>query len=263
MSKETKQEVAKAPATLAGILQSDRAKQEIANALPKHLSAERFTRVALTALTRTPKLKECTQPSFFKCLMDLSSMGLEPDGRRAHLIPFNNRRQGVVECQLIIDFKGLAELVRRNGDVSKIHADVIYSNDEFEYDLGEVNTHKPKFTDRGEPIGAYALVQFKDGAKQCELMSVEEIEAIRNQSNGKNSDPWVKHWNEMAKKTVFRRLTKWLTLSPEIMDSITKADDHEFKGMRDVTPSAEEVDRLSTSSPIDPGSIGNIGADEE
>ena len=142
---------------------------------------------------------------------------------------------------------GLAELVRRNGDVTKIHCDVVRENDEFEYDMGEISTHKYKFNaDRGEVIAAYAMVQFKDGAKQVEVMSLDEINKIRNSSQGKNQKPWTQHFDEMAKKTVFRRLSKWLTLSPEIRDSIDKIDSHDFTEMKDITPKSASLEEIGT-----------------
>ena len=113
------------PRSLKDMIASPQMQQQFAAALPKHLSPERFGRIAITALSRTPKLKECTQESLFKCLLDLSAMGLEPDGRHAHLIPYENRKLGIVECTLIVDYKGLVALVRRSGEVAKIHADVV------------------------------------------------------------------------------------------------------------------------------------------
>jgi len=227
-------ELASKPTTLKGILASEAMQEQFAAALPKHLSPERFTRVAITALTRTPKLKDCTQESFFKTLLDLSAMGLEPDGRRAHLIPYGK------ECTLVVDYKGLVELVRRSGDVAKIHADVVCDNDTFEHSMGEVTVHTYDLKkDRGEPYAAYAQVTLKDGSVQAEIMSKSDIEKIRGKSRAGKSGPWVDHWEEMAKKTAFRRLTKWLTLSPEIQEGIAKADEHEFAGMRDITPRKE------------------------
>jgi recombination protein RecT len=213
-------------ATLKTMLTSDAMRHQFAAALPKHLSAERFTRVALTALTRTPKLNECTQASFFKCLLELSSFGLEPDGRRAHLIPYRNNKAGNTECTLIVDYKGLVELAMRSGLVSTIHADVVCENDVFEYNVGEITKHaidwrKP----RGQAYAAYAVCVFKDGTKKCEVMSTEEIESIRKRSRAGNAGPWVTDWNEMAKKTVFRRLSKWLPLSADFRDAVEKDDD--------------------------------------
>ncbi len=216
--------------SLKSIISSDSMKAQFAAALPSHLSPDRFARVAITAITRTPKLQQCTQESFFKCLMDLSAMGLEPDGRRAHLIPYGR------ECTLVLDYKGLVELVRRSGDVVKIHADVVCENDLFTHNMGEVTEHTYDLRkERGEVIAAYAQVALKDGSTQSEIMSRAEIDEIKNKSRAGKSGPWVSNYGEMAKKTAFRRLTKWLTLSPEIMDAVSAAEKTEFAELRNVT----------------------------
>ena len=204
--------------------------KQFAAALPKHLSPERFARIAITALTRTPKLAECTQESLFRCLLDLSAMGLEPDGRRAYLIPYGK------DCTLIVSFMGLVELMRRAGDVSTIHADIVCENDQFEENIGEVTLHKiDRKKPRGEMFAAYCQVTFKDGSKQSAVMSKDEIESIRNRSKSGNAGPWKTDYNEMAKKTVVRRISKMITLSPEIHNAIEKTDRHEFGEMRIVT----------------------------
>ena len=216
--------------SLKSIISSAAMKEQFATALPSHLSPDRFARVAITALTRTPKLQSCTQESFFKCLLDLSAMGLEPDGRRAHLIPYGR------ECTLVLDFKGLAELVRRSGDVVKIHSDVVCENDTFAHSMGDVTEHTYDISkDRGAVIAAYSQVTLKNGAVQSEIMSKAEIDAIKNKSRAGRSGPWVDHYNQMACKTVFRRLTKWLTLSPEVMDAVSAAEKTEFAELRNVT----------------------------
>lgn len=206
---------------ISTLLQGEEFKAAVANALPKHLKPERFIRVAINALTRTPKLLECSQESFFRCLLDLSALGIEPDGRRAHLIPFGK------ECTLIIDYKGLAELAMRSGIISVLHADVVCENDEsFEYDRGELRSHKINFRKpRGEMFAAYALVKFKDGGEKCDVMSKEEIVAIQRRSRSGQNGPWKTDFNEMAKKTVFRRLSKWLPLSAEFRDALDKDED--------------------------------------
>ena len=123
MSEKT--EITKKPTSLKGLLTQDNIKAQFALALPKHLDAERFTRIAITALTRTPKLQDCTQESFFRCLLDLSAAGLEPDNRRAYLIPYGK------ECTLIISYMGLIELIRRSGDVNSIRAEIVCERDGF------------------------------------------------------------------------------------------------------------------------------------
>ena len=206
--------------SIKGLLTGDEFKTQVERALPRHLKPERFIRIALTALTKTPKLQQCTSETFFASLLTLSELGLEPDGRRAHLIPYGR------ECKVIVDYKGLVELVMRGGNVSNIHADIVCENDVFEYDRGEIKTHKIDFRKpRGEPYAVYAICRFKDGTEKTEVMNREEVEAIRKRSKAGQSGPWVTDWNEMAKKTAFRRLSKWLPLSPEQREALEKDDD--------------------------------------
>lgn len=207
--------------TIRQRLESEDFQAQIAKVLPRHVKPERMVRVAITALTRTPKLKDCDQSSFFLAMLNLSQWGLEPDGRRAHLIPFENRKRGICEVQLIIDYKGLVELVMRSGEVANIHADVVCENDDFEYDCGEIKRHKIDFRKpRGKVYAVYAKVRMKDGTEKCEVMNLEEVESIRKRSRAGTSGPWVTDWNEMAKKTAFRRLSKWLPLTAEVQDAM-------------------------------------------
>jgi recombination protein RecT len=214
------------PTGIKSLIVSDAFKAQITPVLPKHITPERQVRVALTTLARTPKLAECEPASFFQCLLTLSQYGLEPDGRHAHLIPFENRKRGVVECQLIIDYKGLVDLAMRSGKVANIHADTVCEHDEFEFDRGELKKHKIDFRKpRGAVYAVYALCRFKDGTEKCEVMTRDEVESIRRRSKAGTNGPWVTDWNEMAKKTVFRRLSKWLPLSSEFRDAVDADDD--------------------------------------
>jgi len=214
--------------SIKALLTGDAFKEQVRLALPEHLKPERFVRIALTALNRTPKLQQCTQQSLFQCLLDLSSMGLEPDGRRAHLIPYKD------QCTLVVDYKGLVELVLRSGEVSTIHADVVCENDEFEYSMGRITKHIPNLRKpRGEVYAAYAHVVMKDGGVKDEVMSKDEIESIRKRSRSGTNGPWITDWNEMAKKTVFRRCSKWLPLSADLREKIEK-DDEDFPSRPEV-----------------------------
>jgi recombination protein RecT len=222
--------------TIQDRLEGDKIKQAIADILPKHLSPERMVRVLVGCVRRVPKLAQCDQASFFDAVMTLSQLGLEPDGRRAHLIPFENRKKGIVECQLIIDYKGLVELVQRNGDMYPPHADKVCEHDDFVYDCGEIVRHVIDFRKpRGKAYAYYAIAKMKDGGRRCEVMSRDEVDAIRDKSQSylsaikynKTDTPWIEHYDEQAKKTVFKRLSKWLVLSPEVRDAIA-VDDRDY-----------------------------------
>ncbi len=237
----------------------DAFRKEIAKALPRHLTADRFLRVALTALTTTPKLADCDQASFFNAMMKLSQLGLEPDGRRAHLIPFENRRRNCIECQLIIDYKGLAELALRSGMISTLHADVVRTGDLFEYSAGELKRHVPWFlrTDAekpakgGEMLAFYSLAKFRDGSYKAEVMSLDEVETIRRRSRAGNDGPWKTDFIEMGKKTSFRRMSKWLPLSAEIRDAFEADDDRvDLESMKRAQPGASLADALGDLPPM-------------
>lgn len=213
------------------LLGSDQFKAAVQAALPKHLKVERFIRVALNATMRQPDLLRCSQESFFRAMLDLSSFGLEPDGRRAHLIPFRNNKTNSMDVQLIIDYKGLAELIRRSGDVSYMHADVVYESDEFDYAFGSgaFLKHKPNLekrgTEAGRRIAFYSFVKLRDGNEDFLVLGPGEVEAVRKRSKAANSGPWVTDYDEMGKKTAFRRHSKWLPLSPEVRDAVEADDD--------------------------------------
>ena len=132
---------------------------DIQAALPKHMTPDRQLKVALATIMKTPAIAECSIESVISCLIDCSSMGLEPDGRRAHLIPYGNK------CTLIIDYKGLVDLVYRSDRVHFIEAFAVFEKDrEFElvYGFEPSITHKPAIIgDKGEFIGAYAVAHIK------------------------------------------------------------------------------------------------------
>lgn len=235
---------------------------EIGKALPSGYSPERFVRVALNAFIRNPLItRTCTQRSIIRCLIDLASLGLECDGRRAHLIPFKD------ECTLIIDYKGLIDIILRgsNSHVSHIHGEIICANDKFEHNAGEVITHtwdvsKP----RGDEVAAYVQLKLKDGNRQSCIISKDDINKIRDASqgykyalaNGKQH-PWINQWGEMAKKTCLRRLSKWLYLSPETRDAFEVDDsDYDTTPLRRPVASAESdplLVELTTTPTRQPG----------
>lgn len=181
-------------------------REQIAEVMPKHCDPDRMSRVAIAALTKTPQLAQCTPESIFRCMMDLSALGLEPDGRRAYLIPYGK------ECTLVIGYKGKVALLKRTGYIKGTpFADVVKDNDAFEYSMCKVKKHNIDLrNDRGHTYAAYCIIEMSDGSEHHTVMSREEIEKIRMKAPSKNSDAWRNHWDEMAKKTVFNRAAKWI-----------------------------------------------------
>jgi recombination protein RecT len=186
--------------------------QRAPEVLPLGLSAERMISVAIKCIAGAPALQRCTYESLLKSCLQAAELGLEPGGAlgECYLVPFGT------ECTLVIGYKGLIGLCRRSGEISTIEAHVVHANDRFRYVLGTepIVEHEPCIVDDpGPTVGVYAIAFLRGGGKQAEFMRWEDVERIRLGSKAKNSAPWTQHFDEMARKTVVRRLAKYLPTS--------------------------------------------------
>ena len=200
---------------------------EIKKALPSALTPERFTRMVLSALSTTPKLGACTPKSFLGAMMAAAQLGLEPNTPlgQAYLIPYKNK--GVDEVQFQIGYKGLIDLAYRSGEVELVQAHVVYANDEFEceYGLNPKLVHKPAASDRGEPIKVYALFKTKSGGYGYEIMSMDDVRRHAekySKAYAYGSSPWQSNFEEMAKKTVLKRVLKYAPLKSDFVRGVVQ-----------------------------------------
>ena len=199
---------------------------EIKKALPEVITPERFTRMALSALNTTPKLRECTQMSFLAALMNAAQLGLEPNTPlgQAYLIPYNNK--GVMECQFQIGYKGLIDLSYRNPQMQIISAQAVYENDEFEYELG-LNPkleHRPTLGERGEVRLFYGLFKLTNGGFGFEVMSktaMDEYAKEYSKAFDSSFSPWNNNYIGMAKKTVIKQALKYAPLKTDFRKALS------------------------------------------
>ena len=194
-------------------------------ALPSVMTPERFTRITMSALSANPKLQECSPQSFLGAMMTAAQLGLEPNTPlgQAYLIPFRNH--GRMECQFQLGYKGLIDLAYRSGEVSIIQAHTVCENDEFTYELGLDPTlrHVPAKGKRGNPIAYYAMFKTKDGGYGFQVMSVEDINAhARKYSKSFGNGPWQSNFDEMAKKTVLKKVLKYAPLKSDFVRGLAQ-----------------------------------------
>lgn len=199
-------------------------------ALPSVMTPERFTRITMSALSANPRLQECTPQSFLGAMMTAAQLGLEPNTPlgQAYLIPFRNH--GRMECQFQLGYKGLIDLAYRSGEVSIIQAHTVYENDDFTYELGldPKLRHIPAKSNRGNPIAYYAMFKTKDDGYGFQVMSVEEVTAHgRKYSKSFSNGPWQTNFDEMAKKTVLKKVLKYAPLKSDFVRGL--AQDHTVK----------------------------------
>lgn len=206
-------------------------KATLSAVLPKHVSPDRMLKIALGALRTTPKLMNCSVESLMGAVVHCSQLGLEPNTPLGHayLIPFENRKKGITEVQIVLGYKGLVDLARRSGQIVSIAAHEVCEKDDFDYAYGldEKLHHKPSMGERGNVIAFYAVAKLQGGGHAFEVMSADQINAIRDASQNykfardKAATVWGQHYAEMGRKTVLRRLVKYLPVSIEMAQAAT------------------------------------------
>lgn len=174
----------------------------IAEALPKHIDPDRFTRLALTTLRKTPALQRCNPESFVGALLTASALGLEPDVMgECYLMPYKG------ECTLIVGYQGLSKLFWMHPLAARLSAEYVCERDEFDFDKGTdaYIRHKPAVGDRGKVIAYYAIVGLKNGATWFDVFTPAQITKLRGTTKaGTIPDP--EHW--MARKTALKQVLK-------------------------------------------------------
>ncbi len=209
----------------------DAAIERVAKVAPKHLSPERVVQVAATMVYRTPGLQKCDPNSILSAVIQAAELGLDisPAMGEAYLIPRWNAKAGVTECQFQPGYKGLIKLARQSGQIALIQARLVREGERFEYrytpDLEFL--HEPIISGDAPVVAVYAYAKLASGDTVIEVMTAEEVEAIRNRAQAGKSGPWVTDWNEMAKKTVLKRICKSLPRSLDLARAI-EIDDGDY-----------------------------------
>ena len=215
------------PKTMTGLKSSqvkdvfEMYRAQIAQAVPKTVTPDRLIQVATTMISRNSSLAKCTTSSLIGALMQSAILGLDPSPalQYCYFIPFFNSKNKQSEIQFLIGYRGLLQLLRRTGEVKSVSAYAVYENDIFGYSLGlepKIN-HVPTLEERGKIKYVYAVINFKDGGVQFEVMNASDIESIKKRSQSAKSEysPWKTDEAEMWKKTVLRRVCKLAPMAIE------------------------------------------------
>lgn len=224
----------------------ERQKQEIGNALPEEIPAERFIRTALTAVQVNPDLLDADRQSLFLACMKAAQDGLLPDGREAVLNVYNTKtkvwegnrqvEKWVPTVQYLPMVRGLLKLIRNSGEIGHVDAAAVYERDVFRFVRGDDPRleHEPYLgeDDPGKIVAAYIVVRFTNGEVHREVMPRRDIEKVRGASksgDGANS-PWSKWYDQMAIKSVIKRAAKLLPNSSKRLESAIGHDNEDYEG---------------------------------
>jgi len=209
--------------SLRTLLAADRVTQTLQRVSTRWLSADQIKTQAVISVARNPKLLNCTKFSFLESVVRAAELGLRfaGAGGEAYLIPYKNK------CTLIIGYRGLCALARRTGKVVRIEARCVHEKDVFKIEYGHSQQliHRPHLgPDRGEITCVYALGELKGGSVQLEVMTRVQIDQIRSRSRASADGPWKTDYEEMARKTVLRRLCKYLPFPTAFEDALAAED---------------------------------------
>ena len=204
-------------------------------ALPPTMDESKFISVLKLTLNKNPKLLQADKNSLLQTFMSAAKDGLYLDGREAAAVQYGQ------SVQYIPMVEGIIKVLHNSGLIKTLCAEVVYENDLFDYELGTKQhiTHKPLITgDRGKPVCVYAIAVTTNQGEYYEVMNMAEIDKCRQVSKASSSphSPWVKWFDQMAKKTVIHRIAKRLPKNDAI-SSVVSIDDDNFV---DVTPNAKQ-----------------------
>lgn len=212
-----------ASAELVDWVRSDERRNQIALALPEGVSLDRFERATATALLANPDLLKADRASLYLAILQAAQAGLVPDGKQGAIVVFGNK------AGFMAMIGGVRDTLAGYGWT--LVTSVVYAADEFAIDVaeGRVTHRQPRpGVDRGEIEGAYAMAVHRDGRRMAEMMTVAEINYVRDKS-ARSKNVWNDWWTRMAEKTVGHRLAKKLPLGEHERDRIQRLITEDFE----------------------------------
>lgn len=206
---------------------------EIERALPRHITADRICRIALTAFRENPALRKCSPVSIFASVLKASQLGLEVGlNGRAFLVPYGE------ECQFIPGWKGLVELANRSGRTS-VWTGAVFQGDSFEYQLGDSPFLRHIPGDEDDPAKlthVYAIGRIKGSEwPVIEVWTTAKVRKHRDRYNrvGKRHYSYD-NWEMYARKVPLLQVLKYVPSSPE-MDVAIALNDAAESGRQGLT----------------------------
>lgn len=203
---------------------------------------------ALNIVNQNSKLKSCSQDSILSSIIQAANLGLtlNPESGECALIPRGGR------CTLMPMYQGIANIAYRNGNIVQLITKPVHKNDNFEIretDIENPVTHTRGFGDRGEIVGFYTIIVFRDGRKQGETMSMEDVQKVREMSSSANRGPWVQWFSEMGRKACLKRALKYVNTNRD--ETLTRVIDLDNDEYRATDGQKRKIEILLTTSTLD------------
>lgn len=199
----------------------DKLKPQMALALPKHMNADRMSRLALTAFSSTPALQQCSINSIAASIMTAAQLGLEPGiNGQGYLIPYKNT------CTFVPGWKGLVDLVARAGRAT-VWTGAVYPGDKFDYQLGDEPFCRHQPGDGGEQFShVYAIGRVRDAQMPViEVWTRGKVLKHLNQYNKVGGRHYAhaseSNFEMYARKVALLQVLKYMPSSIELSNALT------------------------------------------
>lgn len=273
-------------------LEDPRVAKGISAVAGKFLTPDRFLRLAVNAVKKTPLLLKCDTQSVLGAFMTSAALGLEPNTiqQQAFLIPYKKRRKegnqwiDSYECQFQIGYRGFVTLAYRSPQIDSLQAESIHKNDHFEHMLGSKSflEYRKALTDRGDLIGSFCFVKLSSGAEVATILPLSEVVKIRSKSETYNAlaraveqaendkdrkkaeekfaeTPWVMWEDDMAAKSAIKKQGKQLPLNPgDALIAAAEIDDNAERNVIDLKAMADpDVVRSVVSEGYEPPALSH------
>lgn len=229
-------------------------KQSIESLLPASLDFRRFARLTVEVLAQNPKLAAAQPLSLMLSIMKAAADGLEPDGRKACIVPYNDH--GTVKAQYQRMYGGVIEHCYRTGQYQVITGGVVHTNDDFQYERGFPEnrlSHKPAAGDRGDVVGYWAGYRLVNGGYDFVYLPRHACmdHGKRYSKTFANPEgPWQKSPDAMCLKTVLLQAVKYAPQSIEDVRTV-KTVDATVKNIEDQKPMVKTDDLVPLAVPSD------------
>ncbi len=197
--------------------------------LPKHLTADRMTRLALTQFSSTPKLQECEPQSIVASIMTASALGLEPGvNGQCYLIPYYDNKKRMMVCNCVPGWKGLTDIANRSGRCT-VWTGAVRQGDQFDYALGDrpFVMHKPGDSDEeGQITHVYAIGRVNGSEwPVIEVWTNNKVVRHRNKYNKVGEKHYsFKDWEMYARKVPLLQVLKYMPASIELSNAIAASN---------------------------------------
>lgn len=198
----------------------DKLKPQLALALPKHLSADRMSRLALTAFSTSPQLRDCDMKSIAASIMTAGQLGLEPGVNGAgFLIPYGKT------CTFVPGWKGLVDLVARSGR-GTVYSGVIFKDQQYTFIDGArrdlIIHNETDLDDPNDITHAFAIGWVKDASMPIiELWRVSKITKHRDKYNKVGKKHYsFRDWEMYCRKVPLLQVLKYMPCSIEVANAM-------------------------------------------